>query len=91
MTVSEIIRESFEEAKILRYDFHELYLIALDIYIIDGVSLFGIFLLILAELMHAHHGINGTGYTNHHGNDGSDGSTGYTGFDDEFKVIAFLD
>ena len=83
MTVSEVIRESLEEAKVLRDDFHQLYLVALDIHVIDGVSLFGIFLLILAKLMHAHHGINGTRHTNHHGNDGGNGSTSYAGFDDE--------
>ncbi len=83
MAVGKVIREPLKKAKILRDDFHELYLIALDIHVIDGVSLFGIFLFILAKLMHTHHGIDGTGYTNHHGDDGGNGSTGYAGFDDE--------
>ena len=91
MTISKVIRESLEEAEILRDDFHELYLVALDIHVIDGVSLFGIFLFILAKLMHAHHGIDSTRYTYHHGDNGSNGSTGYARFDDELKVITFLD
>ena len=91
MPVSKVVWKPFEEAEVLRDDFHQLYLVALDIHVIDGVSLFGIFLFILAELMHTHHGINSTCDTNHHGNDGSDGGTGYARFDDELKVIAFLD
>ena len=91
MTVSQVIREPLKKAEILRNDFHQFYFVALDIHIIDGVSLLGVFLLILAELMHTHHGINGTCHTNHHGNDGGNGSTGYTRFDDKLKVIALLD
>ena len=90
MTLSDIIRESLEEAKVLRDDFHQFYFVALDIHVIDGVSLFGVFLFILAELMHTHHGIDSTRYTNHHGDNGSNGSTGYSRFDYELKVITFL-
>ena len=91
MPVGKVIRESLEEAEILRDDFHQLYLVALDIHVIDGVSLLGVFLLILAKFMHTHHGIDSTRYTNHHGDNGSNGSTGYSGFNDKLKMIGSAD
>ena len=83
MPVGKIVRVAFEKSEVFRDDFHQLYFVALNIHVIDGVSLFRIFLIVPAQLVHAHHGINGRGYGYHHGNDGGNGCTCYSGFNDK--------
>ena len=91
MLVGEVIRVAFEEAEVLRDDFHQLYFVALNIHVIDGISLFRILLIVFTKFVHAHHGINGTCHGYHHGNNGGNGSTCYTGFDYELKIIITVD